>query len=259
MPESSHMSSVDRKQAERMIPAAHTERSVNDILSRLLLEDGLFHIKILSKKEYPFILKQLHIFGHVYRTYRQNIKSIQHVLNELIPNEQNIPDTPIVYFNALLPGTFYYDRDKKCFYLWDGQDWNNNLRKSKGESGFCGSFMRTGFAPDSVIYNSRLNKIFFIESKNQGAAGNAQERACKYFTPVIRDMVISFYNLTYFPVGLVMTGNMVNDPDKVGYIREAENYFMDHPNHLVIWKDTNDSAPIKNLYHKVLVPVLTTG
>ena len=83
---------------------------------------------------------------------------------------------------------------------------------------------RRGTVPDIAIRNKQNRKSVYLEVKQQGAQGNAHERACKFFAPGILGKAEKISN-TERPFYFIFAGGMIDDPDKSGkYHAEIDTY-----------------------------------
>lgn len=97
-----------------------------------------------------------------------------------------------------------------------------------------------GIRPDFAI--RRKNRTVYVEVKRQQAAGNAHERACKYWTPGILDSMRrlggwSDSHSVVVPCWWVFTGGLTRDPR---YRTEIKHWFKGHEGHVLLWKNTTD-------------------
>lgn len=112
---------------------------------------------------------------------------------------------------------------------------NKNLRLCNGIYEECRNGVwkkpRCGVIPDICIHHMQTNKRYFIECKHQNAAGNAHERACKFATPGMIQLIKEAIDVQYHPVGYMFEGGIATCPK---YIRELKATYSDTLDHLLI-------------------------
>ena len=106
---------------------------------------------------------------------------------------------------------------------------------------------------DCKIENRASGKKYFLECKNQGDKGNAQERAAKYATPSIIAHVQKKFGVTYHPFGYLFTGAMVESRD---YILELKATYGFAADHMLLWKKEHLPAPLLEWLERVILPLL---
>ena len=106
---------------------------------------------------------------------------------------------------------------------------------------------------DCKIENVRTGRKIFLEVKNQGGAGNAQERAAKYATPSIIAHVQKKLGVTYHPFGYVFTGEMV---ERLDYRVELETTYGFAPDHMFMWQKEHQIEPLIQWLEKGILPPL---
>lgn len=110
------------------------------------------------------------------------------------------------------------------------------------------------FIPDIGIIHIPSNRKYIIEVKNQQAAGNAHERACKYMAPGMIDYLKDSLEVDYHPVGFVFSGGMADD---AGYRREI--LFLigkSLRSHVFFWKGDRDPEKLAEWVDSTLYPLL---
>lgn len=112
---------------------------------------------------------------------------------------------------------------------------------------------KMGCIPDARILHKASGRIYFLECKHQGNAGNAQERAAKYATPSILDGIKRRLGVSYHPIGFVFSGDMVCDPK---YIYEIEATFAFAMDHLLLWHPTRPVDALCTWVDTTVVPLL---
>lgn len=113
-----------------------------------------------------------------------------------------------------------------------------------------------GIIPESVIRNTKNGKMIWVEIKRQRAAGNAHERACKYFMPGI---VESARNIGRHPEGvipfwLIFTNGIARSPC---YRQEILHWFRGYEKNLLLWKSLNDHGAILEHFERHIKPLLS--
>ena len=109
----------------------------------------------------------------------------------------------------------------------------------KGIYGVSDSGQPHGIVPDFELHDTKTGKSIFVEVKRQRAAGNAHERACKYFTPGIMSSARGIGNQPkdIFPFWLIFTNGIANDHR---YVSEISHWFLGYERHLLLWSDWKD-------------------
>jgi len=90
-----------------------------------------------------------------------------------------------------------------------------------------------GCQPDLKITNLATGKLYYVECKAQGDAGNAHERCAKYASPSVLEAIKRRHGITYHPMGYLFSGELVT---KQKYILELEATYRFAPGHLLLWK-----------------------
>ena len=112
-----------------------------------------------------------------------------------------------------------------------------------------------GVIPDYLIRNVETGRAVFVEIKRQRAAGNAHERACKYFTPGILASARQIANQPEdtIPFWWVFTNGIATD---ARYRREIMHWFRGVEAHLLLWEDINDPAVVTHHFDTHIRPLL---
>ncbi|MDE0022037.1 MAG: MunI family type II restriction endonuclease [Candidatus Poribacteria bacterium] len=111
-----------------------------------------------------------------------------------------------------------------------------------------------GVRPDAVIRHTPSGRAIFIEIKRQRAAGNAHERACKYFTPGIlySGRQIAKQPLGVIPFWWVFTNGIASHPR---YVQEITHWFRGIEGHMLLW-EPRDPAVIVAHFDAHIRPLL---
>ena len=116
---------------------------------------------------------------------------------------------------------------------------------------------RWGAIPDLRVRNEGTGKSIWIEIKQQNAAGNAHERACKYFTPGLLRIAEDIGNVSR-PFFFIFAGGMVDDlPKAEKYLAELSTWF-DAPgweNRLLMWRQ-HDPVDLCEWFEDAIRPCL---
>ncbi len=105
-----------------------------------------------------------------------------------------------------------------------------------------------------MVRNVRTGRAIFVEIKRQRAAGNAHERACKYFTPGI---VASGRKIARQPPGVlpfwwVFTEGVAKD-DR--YVREIMHWFQGVEPHVLLWEPRR-ARTLANHFDTYILPLI---
>ena len=112
-----------------------------------------------------------------------------------------------------------------------------------------------GIRPDFAIANKLTDRTMWVEIKRQQAAGNAHERACKYFTPGIVSAAQRIGNLGEgFPFWLLFTNGIASDER---YRTEIQFWFTGLEGGLTLWKSFTDHETITDHFDAHIVPLLS--
>ena len=119
----------------------------------------------------------------------------------------------------------------------------------KGIYGVSDGGQPHGIEPDFELHNKKTGKSIFVEVKRQRAAGNAHERACKYFAPGIISSArgIGKQPKDVFPFWLIFTNGIANDPR---YVSEISHWFLGYERHLLLWSDWSDWEVLLNHFEE---------
>ena len=108
--------------------------------------------------------------------------------------------------------------------------------------------------PDHAIRGPNGTAIY-VEIKRQRAAGNAHERACKYFTPGIihsgRTIARQPYSLLAF--WWIFTNGVAED---ARYIQEIMHWFRGVEAHVLLWQDRDPGLLIDH-FDTYILPLVT--
>ncbi len=114
-----------------------------------------------------------------------------------------------------------------------------------------------GAIPDLSIRNEASGKSIWIEIKQQNAAGNAHERACKYLSPGLLQLAEGLGNVSR-PFFFIFAGGMVDDlPKAEKYMAELSTWF-DAPgweDHLLMWRQ-HDPVKLCEWFEDAIRPSL---
>jgi hypothetical protein len=94
-----------------------------------------------------------------------------------------------------------------------------------------------GLQPEEEILHEPSGRILFFEVKNQGPAGNAEERAYRHHTQVFSERIMRLFNLDYHPYFTIFTGNLATD---ARYYLKFRYQILD--GHYFLWKDHQSQA-----------------
>lgn len=106
---------------------------------------------------------------------------------------------------------------------------------------------------DCKIEHVRSGRKIFLEVKNQGSGGNAQERAAKYATPSVIAHVQKMLGVSYHPFAYIFTGEMV---EHLSYRVELETTYGFVPTHLFMWRKERPLAPLIEWLERSILPPL---
>ncbi|MYB17845.1 MAG: hypothetical protein F4Y16_02465 [Holophagales bacterium] len=107
-----------------------------------------------------------------------------------------------------------------------------------------------GIRPDAAIYGPKKRAIY-VEMKRQRAAGNAHERACKYFTPgILRSgRKIAKQPEEVIPFWWIFTNGIAED-DR--YVREITHWFEGAERHVLLWQPRSSALLISHFERNIL-------
>lgn len=179
------------------------------------------------------------------------------------------------YFERVAPGQFrvvthpkdleqlYLEEDYKAYpadYAKSDKPekgdicWNEDAKEFQKYTGSKWVRAQCGCIPDIKIMHLPSSRAYFIECKEQGDAGNAQERACKYATPsVLAAIRRRIGGVGYHPVGYLFSGKLVS---KRKYIRELRLSFGFAANHLFLWDAERPVAALEAWVEGTIRPLL---
>ena len=112
-----------------------------------------------------------------------------------------------------------------------------------------------GILPEAVIRSKTTGRAVYVEVKRQRAAGNAHERACKYFAPGI---IASARAIARQPEGIIpfwwiFTNGIATDPR---YVQEITHWFHGVERHLLLWESIQDYEPVISHFERHIQPML---
>jgi len=118
-----------------------------------------------------------------------------------------------------------------------------------------------GIRPDYAIDNVETKKTLYVEVKRQDGwieggrrsdgRGNAHERACKFFTPGLLEILRKQGRLkgAALPFWTVFEGNITRDPCRV---REITLWYKGCEDHLFFWRDLKDKRTLLGHFEEKL-------
>lgn len=112
-----------------------------------------------------------------------------------------------------------------------------------------------GIKPDYVIRNVETGKAIYVEIKRQRAAGNAHERACKYFAPGIIASAQEIANQPddVIPFWWIFSNGIAEDSR---YQREILHWFKSIERHVLLWDNLKDSSAVERHFDTHIRPLL---
>ncbi len=110
-----------------------------------------------------------------------------------------------------------------------------------------------GIRPDAAIHGP--HKSIFVELKRQRAAGNAHERACKYFAPgILRSgRKIAKQPQDVIPFWWIFTNGIAEDER---YAREIAHWFQGAEGHVLLWCPRSPSRLVSH-FERHILPLVT--
>jgi hypothetical protein len=114
-----------------------------------------------------------------------------------------------------------------------------------------------GIIPELSIQNNATGKKIFVEVKHQQDAGNAHERAGKYFAPGIVRRLKRIGKVTGFPVFFIFVGGIVDGRKSAKYIAELSTWF-DEPSvrdRVLLWHN-RDEARLRDFFETSVRPAI---
>ncbi len=114
-----------------------------------------------------------------------------------------------------------------------------------------------GIIPELSITNRATGKKIFLEVKHQQDAGNAHERAGKYFAPGIVRRLKKIGKLKTFPVFFIFVGDIVDGPRSAKYIAELSTWFDDPSvkDRFLLWYN-RDKDLLRDYFEKCIKPAI---
>lgn len=110
-----------------------------------------------------------------------------------------------------------------------------------------------GIRPDHALYGP-AGRAVYVEMKRQRAAGNAHERACKYFTPgILRSgRTIAKQPDGVIPFWWIFTNGVAEDER---YVREITHWFQGVEGHVLLWQSRSTSLLVSH-FERHILPLL---
>lgn len=109
-----------------------------------------------------------------------------------------------------------------------------------------------GIQPDASITNMENEKKVLIESKRQGASGNAHERMCRNYMPGIVKRVSAYCKVDN-PIFTICMNGLAKDKHKS---QEIECWFQGIDDRVFLWKDAKDTNKLERYIIKTILPYL---
>jgi len=156
--------------------------------------------------------------------------------------EHDYSQRPELYTKPVVPSPtdVWYDGETKTFMAL------RHGREVFADGGGC--------VPDIEIRNTKTNKSYFIECKNQNDAGNAHERCAKYATSsVIEAIQRKIGGVSYHPIGYLFSGALV---DKRKYVIELNLTYGFAKQHLLLWKNDRKAESLLTWLRTVILPLI---
>jgi len=112
-----------------------------------------------------------------------------------------------------------------------------------------------GIVPEYVIRHRGTQRAVYVEIKRQRAAGNAHERACKYFAPgiIASARVIAKQPDSVIPFWWIFTNGIASDPR---YVQEITHWFRGVEANLLLWRDIRTFEPVVDHFERYIAPML---
>lgn len=112
-----------------------------------------------------------------------------------------------------------------------------------------------GILPEAVIRSRTTGRAVYIEVKRQRAAGNAHERACKYFAPgiIASARAIAKQSEGTIPFWWIFTNGIATDPR---YVQEITHWFRGAERNLLLWESIHDYEPVVSHFERHIQPML---
>lgn len=114
-----------------------------------------------------------------------------------------------------------------------------------------------GIIPELSITSRATGKKVFLEVKHQQDAGNAHERAGKYFAPGIVRRLKKIGKLSSFPVFFIFVGDIVDGPRSAKYIAELSTWFDDSSvkDRVLLWYN-RDKGLLRYFFENCIRPAI---
>lgn len=145
-------------------------------------------------------------------------------------------------------------RDVLVTYLADTRQYSIDVKPRDLAKLYRGQW---GAVPDLAVRNAARGTTVWVEIKQQAAAGNAHERACKFLAPGLVRRAEELANVER-PFYFVFAGGIVDTPDKSDkYHAEIETWF-DAPgweDHVLKWVD-HDPIALCEWFEQSIRPAL---
>ena len=112
-----------------------------------------------------------------------------------------------------------------------------------------------GIRPDYAVRNTQSGRVIFVEIKRQRAAGNAHERACKYFTPGILGAMrdVGNHPQDTIPMWWIFTNGVATDPR---YVEEIMFWFQGIEGNVLLWEGAPDAGAVTEHFDRFIRPML---
>jgi hypothetical protein len=142
------------------------------------------------------------------------------------------PESPV-------EGDIWYDGEKKSYM----RQYSKTARKAKET-----------FILDVGIQHIPSGRRYVVECKHQSDAGNAHERACKYMSPGMIELIQDTLGVEYHPIGYIFEGSLA---DEGSYRREilicAGKKLGQHVHFI---RDGHGHAELRDWFDRVVRPLL---
>lgn len=114
---------------------------------------------------------------------------------------------------------------------------------------------RHGIAPDGVIRNTKSGRAVYVEIKRQRNAGNAHERACKYFAPgiIASAREVAGQPDDVIPFWWIFSNGIASDPR---YVQEIMHWFRGVEGNVLLWQSLDDYEPVIDHFERYIAPML---
>ncbi|MFM7089081.1 MAG: MunI family type II restriction endonuclease [Candidatus Paceibacterota bacterium] len=94
-----------------------------------------------------------------------------------------------------------------------------------------------GILPEAVIISKATGKQLFVEVKTQKDEGNAQERACRYYTPSFIKFMNKLFGYNYHPFITIFCDQLATKPK---FVRKYPLYYEEGT--YMLWVDNDVNA-----------------